>query len=263
MAERQVAVITGASMGIGEAFADALAERGYDLALIARHSDALTSVAARIAGRSGCRVEPMAADLTDAVAVDRVAVDVITAFGRVDLLVNNAGYGAHGGFETIGSARHAGQIRLNVEALVALTDRFAPAMLARGSGGIINVASTAAFQPVPYMAVYGATKAFVLSFSEALSEEFRSRGVRVLALCPGPTSTNFFKIAGEGAQMGSFRSVQQVVKTALRAYDRGDSYVVDGPVNRVMAVSQRFMPRTLVARVAGRLMMPKPGAAGR
>jgi short-subunit dehydrogenase len=171
-------------------------------------------------------------------ALDRAAVEVaadtaLERFARVDLLVNNAGFGAHGRFETLGAARDLGQVRLNVEALVALTDRLAPAMLARGSGGIINVASTAAFQPVPYMAVYGATKAFVLSFSEALAEEFRGRGVRVLALCPGATRTNFLKTAGEGAQVGGMRTSEQVVASALRAYDRGRSYVADGAANKL------------------------------
>ena len=263
MAERLVAVVTGASMGIGAAFTAALAARGYDLALIARSSDALATIAARVREQGGGRAEPFAADLADPAAVERVANDVEALFGRVDLLVNNAGFGAYGPFESVGSIRHAGQVRLNIEALVALTDRFVPAMLARGSGGIINVASTAAFQPVPYMAVYGATKAFVLSFSEALSEEFRGRGVRVLALCPGPTSTNFFKIAGEGAQLGSRRSAEQVVATALRAYDRGRSYVVDGAANRLMTVSQRLLPRTIIARAAGRLMKPSPAGGKR
>jgi len=243
-------------MGIGEAFADALASRGYDLALVARSGDALARIASRVRASSGGRAEVLVADLEDAAAVEAVARDIEERFGPVDLLVNNAGYGAHGRFETIAPHRHAGQIRLNVAALVALTNHFAPSMLARGSGGIINIASTAAFQPVPYMAVYGATKAFVLSFSEALAAEFRGRGVRVLAVCPGATSTNFFKTAGEGAQNGAFRTSSQVVRTALQAYDRGRSYVVDGPVNRLLAFGPRLFPRPLIARVAAAMMRP-------
>jgi short-subunit dehydrogenase len=256
MSERPVALVTGASMGLGAAFAEALSARGYDLMLVARSGAALEQIAGRIRAAQGARVEPFVADLEDRAAVERAADTALERFARVDLLVNNAGFGAHGRFETLGTGRNVGQVRLNVEALVALTDRLAPEMLARGSGGIINVASTAAFQPVPYMAVYGATKAFVLSFSEALAEEFRGRGVRVLALCPGATRTNFFKTAGERAQVGRMRTSEQVVATALRAYDRGRSYVVDGPANTLLAFSPRIAPRALVARIGGMLMRP-------
>jgi short-subunit dehydrogenase len=256
VSDRPVALITGASMGIGEAFAEALALRGYDLALVARSGPALAAIAARIGSGGDARIETFVADLADGAALERAADEVQARFGRVDLLINNAGAGAHGPFETIDPQRNLGQVRLNVEALVALTNRFAPAMLTRGSGGVINVASTAAFQPVPYMAVYGATKAFVLSFSEALAEEFRGRGVRVLALCPGATRTNFFNVAGEGAQVGRFRTPAQVVRTALRAYDRGATYVIDGLANRVLAFSPRLAPRAVVARIGGRLMKP-------
>jgi hypothetical protein len=256
MSERPVAIVTGASMGIGEAFADALAERGYDLALVARSAEALDRIVARVHAAHGVDAQTVVADLEDPAAVERVAQTVQERFGRVDLLVNNAGFGAHGTFESIELRRQLGQIRLNIEALVALTNRFAPEMLARGSGGIINIGSTAGFQPVPYMAVYGGTKAFVLSFSEALAEEFRGRGVRVLALCPGATRTNFFKAAGEGAQLGRFRSAAQVARTGLRAYDRGASAVVDGPANRLLAAAPRFFPRSLIARVAGLMFKP-------
>ena len=255
MSERPIALITGASMGIGEAFADALAGRGYDLALVARSGPALETIAGRTRAERNVRVETIVADLEDRTALERAGDEAEARFGRVDLLINNAGYGAHGPFETIEPQRNLGQVRLNIEALVALTNRFAPAMLGRGAGGVINVASTAAFQPVPYMAVYGATKAFVLSFSEALAEEFRGRGVRVLALCPGATQTNFFDVAGEGAQVGRFRTPGQVVQTALRAYDRGAAYVIDGAANRILAFSPRLAPRPLVARIGGR---PRP-----
>jgi short-subunit dehydrogenase len=256
MSERPVALVSGASMGIGAAFAEALAARKYDVALVARSGPALEALATRLRAAHGVRVETFVADLENAVAVDGLADSVEAAFGRVDLLVNNAGFGAHGHFERIEPRRTAGQIRVNIEALVALTQRFAPGMLARSSGGVINVASTAAFQPVPFLAVYAATKAFVLSFSEALAEEYRGRGVRVLALCPGATATNFFVTAGEGAQVGRARTVQHVVATALRAYDRGASVVVDGPLNRFMSASPRFFPRGLIARIAGRMMQP-------
>jgi short-subunit dehydrogenase len=257
MSERDVAVVTGASMGIGEAFAGALAERGYDLALVARSGPVLERIAGRLRDVYGGRVEVFVADLADAAEVSRVAGEIEARLAHVDLLVNNAGFGAHGPFESIDAQREVGQIRVNIEALVALTNRFAPAMLARGRGGIINVASTAAFQPVPYMAVYAATKAFVLSFTEALAAEFRRRGVRALVLCPGATRTNFFVTAGEGAQLGQMRTSEAVVQTALRAYDRGASYVVDGPLNRILAFSPRFMPRPAIARIAALMMKPR------
>jgi short-subunit dehydrogenase len=256
MSERPVALVTGASMGIGEAFAQAFGARGYDVALVARSGAELDRIAASIRSNHVVRVEAIVADLGDAAAVQRAADDVESRFGRVDLLVNNAGFGAHGRFESLGAERNAAQVRVNIEALVALTSRFTPAMLARRTGGVINVASTAAFQPVPYMAVYGATKAFVLSFTEALAQEFKGRGVRVLAVCPGATKTNFFATAGAGAQFGPNRSVAQVIKTALRAYDRGESVVVDGPLNRLLTVSPRLLPRGLIAGVAARMFEP-------
>ncbi len=246
-------MITGASMGIGEAFADALVARGYDVALVARSAPALEAIAQRLRTR-GARAEVIVADLTVAGEVESVSAQAEARFGRIDLLVNNAGLGAHGKFEAIDAAATLAQLRLNIEALVMLTHRLAPGMLARGSGGIINVASTAAFQPVPTMAVYGATKAFVLSFSEALAEEYRLRGVRVLALCPGATATNFFAVAGESASLGPRRSVEGVVQTALRAYDRRQTYVIDGLMNKILAFSPRLTPRPLIARVAGMLM---------
>ena len=146
---------------------------------------------------------------------------------------------------------------LNVAALVDLTHRFLPAMLARGSGAIINVASTAAFQPIPYMAVYGATKAFVLSFSEALWAEYRSKGIRVLALCPGPTSTDFFNVVGtEDASLGAKETPEKVVRVALRALQRGAPSVISGRMNLLKANSVRLAPRALVASMGAQLMRP-------
>lgn len=254
MVDRPVALITGASMGIGEAFADALAARGYDLVLVARSADLLERLATRLHARNGVRAEVVATDLTDPASIERVASAAETAFSHIDLLVNNAGFGAHGAFEQLDGSKTLGQVDLNVAALVALTHRIAPHMLVRGSGGIINVASTAAFQPVPWMAVYGATKAFVLSFSEALAEEFCSRGVRVLAFCPGATATNFFAVAGERSALGKRRPVMAAVQNALRAYDRGKTFAIDGALNRALAFSPRLIPRSLIAKLAGRMM---------
>ena len=195
-AARPVALITGASAGIGLEFALRLAERGYDLILVARRRDRLLELAAQVrSGHGEVRAEVIAADLSGAASAATVAAEVARLGMHVDLLVNNAGFGTHGYFETLSTEREHEEIALNVATLVGLTHAFLPAMLARGRGGVINVASTAAFQAVPYMAVYGATKAFVRSFSEALYEEVRGRGVRVLALCPGPTATEFFDTA--------------------------------------------------------------------
>ena len=257
MPESRVAIVTGASAGIGAAFAVAVANRGYDVLLVARTADALETVAER-ARSHGVRAQAVVADLGDPSAVDIVAAAADAFGGSVKLLVNNAGFGLHGPFETLDAERQRAMIRLNVEALVAMTQRFAPAMLATGRGAIVNVASTAAFQPVPYMAVYGATKAFVLSFSEAIAEEYRTRGVRVLALCPGATETNFFTIAGDAASaaLGKRRSVGDVVTTALRALDDGKTVVVDGAANRALANAPRLFPRGVIARIAGRMMRP-------
>jgi uncharacterized protein len=250
---RPVAVVTGASTGIGAAFAEALASRGYDLLLVARNMSALEAVAARARER-GVRAEAVVADLAEPGGAGHVVV-AAESFGEVDLLINNAGFGFHGPFDAEPLENAVAMLRVNVESLVVLTRGLAPAMLARRRGAIVNVASTAAFQPVPWMAVYGATKAFVLSFSEALSEEFRDRRVRVLALCPGATATNFSAIAGESAQFGRRRRPEQVVATALRALDAGRSgVVVDGAANRLMSALPRVAPRGLVTRVAGRVM---------
>jgi short-subunit dehydrogenase len=251
---RPVALITGASMGIGEAFADALAARGYALVLAARSSDALERIAARLRAAHGIEAQAIPADLRDPAAVERLVAQAEARFGRIDLLVNNAGFGAHGRFAALDGANQIDMIRLNVESLVALSHAVLPGMIARGSGGIINIGSTAAFQPVPYMAVYGATKAFVLSFSEALHEEYRARGITVLALNPGQTATNFFRVAGDVPNMGEVRTPADVVATGLRAYDARRSYVVDGVQNRVLAFSSRLLPRGVIARMSAAIM---------
>jgi short-subunit dehydrogenase len=254
MSDRPVALVTGASMGIGEAFADALAARGYDLVLAARSTGALERIAERLRAAHGAAIENVTVDLSDVSTVEPLVARAEARFGRIDLLVNNAGFGAHGRFATLDAARQSEMIRLNVESLVALAHRVLPAMLARRSGGIINVASTAAFQPVPYMAVYGATKAFVLSFSEALHEEVRRSGVSVVALCPGATDTEFFDVAGDDASVGKRRDVRDVVRTGLNALDRNRAVAVDGFANAALAGSVRFMPRGMVRRVAAATM---------
>jgi short-subunit dehydrogenase len=253
---RPVALITGASAGIGLEFAKRLAGRGYDLILSARRRDRLDELASRLrAEHGGIRVEVIVADLSEATAPADIVAETARLNINVDLLVNNAGFGTHGHFETLQPERERGEIAVNVAALVALTHAFLPAMLERGSGGVINVASTAAFQPVPYMAVYAATKAFVRSFSEALHEEVHARGVRVIALCPGPTATEFFD-TDVAAPRGPIRTVRDVVTTGLRAYDAGTPLAIDGPSNRIMITMSALLPRRWITKIAARMMKP-------
>jgi len=257
----KTALITGASGGIGTAFARALTARGANVILVARSEGRLRALADELARDHGVRAEAIAVDLTreDAARELRAAVDARGL--AVDLLINNAGFGTYGPFETLAAERAGAEVALNVAAVVDLTHLFLPAMLAQGDGAVINVASTSAFQPLPYMAVYGATKAFVLSFSEALWAECRGRGVRVLALCPGPTATEFFDVVGtDDGVVGQRRTAAQVVTTALRALERGRPSVVDGWANYLLAQTPRLAPRGLVARLAERVTRPRPTA---
>lgn len=254
---RPVALITGASAGIGYEFGVCLAERGYDLVLVARRRDRLEELATKQRALHGVRIEVIDADLSDAGSVDAIVAEVIRLGMSVDLLVNNAGFGTHGRFETLDPARERDEIAVNVASLVALTHACVPAMLERKRGGVINVASTASFQPVPYMAVYGATKAFVRSFSEALHEEVRTRGVTILALCPGPTATEFFDHDVATAP-GPVRTAREVVLTGLAAFDARKPVVVDGLSNVIAARGASILPRSWVVRMAAAIMRPRP-----
>jgi short-subunit dehydrogenase len=262
VAERPIGLITGASSGIGYEFAIALARRGYDTVLVARRRDRLEELASAIvAADPHARAEIIVADLTSRDAADSIAASVANLGLDVDLLVNNAGFGTHGRFAENDTERENELISVNVAALVALTHAFLPGMLKRGHGGVINLSSTAAFQPTPFMAVYGASKAFVLAFSQALHEEVRSRGVRVLALCPGSTPTEFASVAGDGTplgpQLGQKRTARGVVETGLRAFDNNESVVIDGFNNAVMANATRLFPPSIATRLAGRMLRPR------
>ncbi len=244
------AVVTGASGGIGRSLALQLADGGADLVLVARSREALETVADEVRSR-GTSATVLVADLATTDGVARVVTALADA--RVDVLVANAGVGSHGPFVDESPERTATQIALNCAAVTALTQAFLPGMLARGVGGVMTVASTASFQPTPGMAVYGATKAFVLSFTEALWQETRGRGVRVLALCPGPTSTGFFDAAGGGEDWldRGRQSPDEVARVGLRAFARaGGPTVVSGAANRVTAGAHRFVPRGLMARLS-------------
>lgn len=249
------AIITGASSGIGAEFARRLARDGRNLVLVARSAEPLARLAAELEAAHDVQAHAIPLDLTDRDAPQRLFGETASQGLEIDLLINNAGFGSLGEFTKFDFERDRRMIDLNISALVALTHLYLPAMRQRGAGAIINVASTAAFQPVPYMATYAATKAFVLSFSEALAEENRAAGVRVMALCPGATDTNFFQAAeGDRPPMRIMETPEQVVSTALQALDAGRASVVSGWSNRLVAQSSRFAPRFLVRRIAGKIM---------
>src|SRR3954469_8454233 len=250
-----ITLITGASSGIGEAFARKLAARGHNLLLVARSEDKLITLCNELGRSQRIRAQFVAMDLTDEDAQQRLFEETVKRELQVDFLINNAGFGSMGDFAKLDLDQELRIIDLNIHALVNLTHRFLQPMRDRKSGRIINVASTAAFQPVPFMATYAATKAFVLSFTEALWEENRPYGIRMMALCPGVTDTNFF--AASHMQRPPARTSQtpdQVVDTALRAFKRGKSSVISGWANLFMTESERVLPRKLVLRTVGAVM---------
>jgi uncharacterized protein len=248
------ALITGASSGLGEEFARQLAKSKYDLVLVARREDRLKAVADEALKLGAAKVKVIAADLTGHESAAGLHRQVTAEGLQIDYLVNNAGFGTRGRFDDLPFDREMEEIELNVTALVALTRLFLPAMVARRAGTIINVSSVGGFTPVPFMATYGATKAFVLSFSEALAEELKDSGVTVMALCPGATRTEFQKVAHvEEARMPSFAfmNADTVVTQAIAAAKRGKAVCVNGPMNKIMVESTRIAPRRMVARIAG------------
>ncbi|GAB4115444.1 MAG: SDR family oxidoreductase [Roseiflexaceae bacterium] len=256
----KTALVTGASSGIGAAFAQDLAKRGMNLILVARSVDKLNALAQELSQRYQVQAVVLPADLGQVGAAEKLLADVEQRGLGVDLLINNAGFATHGAFEQIELQRDRQQVMVNVTALVDLTHAFMPQLIER-RGAVINVASTVAFQPVPYMAVYGATKAFVISLTTALAEEYRSRGVRFLALCPGATATGFFEVAGSDTMaFGAMRTSPQVVATALNALERGKTVVIDGFFNMITAVISKRLPFSWAARIAGQITRPQPTA---
>src|SRR6266576_5613989 len=253
-------LITGASSGIGEVFARKLAARGRNVLLVARSEGKLITLCNELGRSNSIRAQHIALDLSLPESPARLFEEAEKRGLSIDLLVNNAGFGSFGDFSKADLARELNMIDLNIKALVELTYRFLKPMRERKQGAIINVASTAGFQPVPYMAVYAATKAFVLNFSEALWEENRSHGVHVMALCPGVTETNFFEAAhGQKPPARSSQTPEEVVDVALRGLARGKSSVISGWMNLFMVESERLVPRSLVTRLAGRMMRAEHG----
>jgi len=246
----KTALITGASSGIGAAFAKRLAAEGTHLLLVARSEEKLHALASQLTNQYAIHAEVIVADLSSVGIAHTVFAETQRRGLTVDILINNAGFGTYGSFETLDAEREQEEIRLNVATLVDLTHSFLPLMLARHQGAIINVASLAAFQPIPYMAVYAASKAFVLSFSEALWGEYRTKGVRILAVSPGETATEFFRVVGdEYVAPAKLETPEQVVQVALRALEQGRSSVISGRQNALLANSSRFFPRGLTVRL--------------
>ena len=246
-----VTLITGASAGLGVEFARQLSAKGHRLVLVARRKDRLDALAKELGNARAVK-----ADLGKPGAAAKLLADLDAAGEQIDLLVNNAGFGLKGRFAKLDGARQREMIDLNIGALTDLCRLVAPRMIARKSGAILNVASTAAFQPGPGMAVYFASKAYVLSFTEALHEELKPHGIKVSALCPGPTATEFGAVAGFGEKSGFERLAMDaatVVRTGLRGLEKNHAVVVTGAVNKIAAASTRFVPRAVVRKIAGAL----------
>ncbi len=254
----KTALVTGASYGIGEAFARRLAANGANMIISARSSDRLYAMANQFRSQHGSTVNVIEADLADPSAPEAIFRATERLGLQVDLLVNNAGFGAVGDFADIPLARQLEMIQVNVTALVALSHLFLQPMIARRSGAIIQVASTASFQGVPYTSIYSATKAFVLNFGEGLWAECRRYGVRVLVLCPGATATHFQTVAGTSHLRNpeKMQTPEEVVEVGLKALAQNRSVAVSGLGNKLMVGAERLVPRNLVTRVAAKLYSP-------
>jgi short-subunit dehydrogenase len=252
------ALVTGASAGIGRAFASALAARGMDVVLVARRKDRLEAIASDIGKDRSIATHVIECDLADRSSIARLAAEVEGRGLEIGLLVNNAGFGTYGSFTGEDLETSIRMVDVNCRAPLELAHRFLPGMLARGRGGIVFVASTAAYQPAPFLATYGATKAFDLMLAEALWAELGPKGIHVLGLSPGFTPTEFQEVAGthEFRPPGGSTSPEEVVETALRSLGYAPS-VIPGFMNNLFAFSVRFSPRAWVAKAAARVGAPK------
>ncbi len=257
----KTALITGASSGLGEAYALKLASLGVKVILVARRADRLRSLADRITAEHGmlaASVIPM--DLSTRDAGPTLAKILKGRGAPIDILINNAGFGQTINFIDEANDFIVDELTVNIHTLVELTHAFLPGMVERNDGIVINIASTAAFQSLPYMAVYGASKAFVLSFTEALWGETRNTGVKVLAVCPGPTATEFFDSNGTTPALGKFiRTSENVINSTFRALEKENSpaAVIDGGLNKITANLSRFFTRKFSIKLSGRVMKPK------
>jgi short-subunit dehydrogenase len=250
-------LVTGASSGIGVELARQLAAKGHGVTLVARREDRLRELAEELERKHNVRAEAIGCDLSDAAARDALAARLAEGGLEVDVLLNNAGFGSAGDFQRLDQQGELRMVRTNVEAVVDLCGRYVPGMVERGRGAILNVASTAAFQPLPRQATYGASKAFVLAFSEALASDLKGTGVTVTALCPGPVRTEFtdahegFK-AAEKTPDFVWMSAEQTARAGLKGLERGRRVAVPGVGNRVGAIAGQHAPRSLLLAAARR-----------
>ena len=254
---RPVALITGASAGIGNAFAHGLASRGYDLVVVARDTARLDALAKELEAAHGTTTQVLTADLSDSVQLATVETRLADEDRPVEVVVNNAGFGTMGHFKDLPIDRETEEIALNVVALTRLTHAALPNMLERRIGGVINVASIAAFQPTPGNATYGATKAFVSSLSQGVHEELRGTGVNCMALCPGFTRTEFQQRAGiDSSDVPDFlwQDAATVVDYAMKAFEKGKALCVPGPLNRATAGFSATVPSGVSRRIAGAIV---------
>ena len=248
-------LITGASSGIGAAFARKLAARGRNVLLVARSEDKLIALCNEIGRLTSIRAQYLPVDLRDPDAPAQLFEETQKRGLEIEMLINNAGFGSMGDFARLDLNQELEIIQLNIKALVDLTQRFLVPMRERKRGTIINVASTAGFQAVPYMATYAASKAFVLSFSEALWDENKPHGIHVMALCPGVTDTNFFAASKiDRPPMRTIQAPEEVVETALRALRQQKGTVISGWTNWLTIAAERFFPRSFVVKVAGKAL---------
>ncbi len=250
------ALITGASAGIGVAFANQLASEGTNLVLTARRQDRLEALGKRLESANGVRTEALAADLSLSAAPQQI-YDFTKRKGiQVDLLINNAGFGQYGELPAVETQRLLDMVQVNCVAVVHLTRLYLEEMVGRKRGDVLILASTASFQAVPYISTYAATKAFDLLFAEGLAEEMKPHGIRVCALCPGSTESEFHAVAGQEAFSRKPEPAEQVARRGLEALAKGKSYVISGLGNYLGAQSQRFVPRRMVTRIARDMFRP-------
>jgi uncharacterized protein len=252
------ALVTGASAGIGWSLAQQLAAAGAHLVLTARRTDRLQKLAADLSAKHAIDTEVFSADLTRPEAPAEIFAFTAQKKREIDILVNNAGFGAFGYIHEIEEARLLEMIQVNCSAVVHLTRLYAPAMVARRSGNILIVASTAAFQAVPFNSAYAATKAFDLIFAEGIAEELRRFGVNVCALCPGPTTTEFQQVARQPDRAFKVaETADKVARVGLEGLAKGKTFVISGAMNRLMMEAERLAPRGFVAKAAAKMMRPE------
>jgi uncharacterized protein len=264
MESHKTALITGASSGIGYELAGLFAQNGHDLVLVARNKRRLDGLAKELAQKFGVKATVLVKDLSGPTAAGDIVAELQNHGLDIDILVNNAGFNEYGPLHEVSLETELQMIQVNITTLTQLTKLLLPGMLKKNSGKILNIGSTASFAPGPFVAVYSASKAYVLSFSEALAEELKDTGVTVTVLCPGSTRTEFAeraKMIDSRIFQGRLMSAREVAEIGFRALMEGRMTVIAGIANKLMVFSQRFAPRKIVARMSRNLLEKKEGAA--